>query len=375
MTNEALKIGDFSASDLFTQITAAGVSQSQAAVLVGNWLLETAGRSQRVFSFKTDFPADDPDCAFDFQRGFQHQDWVDGSSVVQAESSPSEEGFNARFHDIEQDIDNLSSEVAKALLCLAEMRRDLRAMMDEVRTAINLLNGDVFDLKGKPGTVGPFETLPGRLDLTPKFVGVTKFFDKNVNVWQTADGIVMLPGVISGGLDAASNPRVKRAGSIARFIEDEPAFRQFFSNQPVTKERIITQFGDRVLPDGGTVREAVAILPDNARFNSVEALVDGIADREAAAIRTAGADVAVITAALGVGEEVTTVGEASVSRLEAIPPDARTALAAAGIDTLEKLSQATPADLATRLRASGVTATAGEAAAWTASARTLVRVR
>jgi len=376
MTNQ-FKIGDLSAADVFSQITAAGITATQANLLIGNWILETAGRNKRVFNYNTDFPAEDTDCTFDFQRIFQHQDWQDGVHPVQAEETAGEEGFNSRFHKIEQDIDNLATEVAKAMLCMAEMRRDLRSMMDEIHSAINLLNGDVFDLKGDSGSTGPgpFQVLPGRLDLNPQFVGATKFFDKNVNVWQTGDGYMMLPSVVSGGLDPGSNPRVKRPGALARFIEEEPAFRTFFETEAITRDRIIENFGDRVLTDGGTVREAVAILPDNARFGSVETLIEGIAEREAAAIRTANEDVAVISAALGVGHDVESVEEAPVTRLGMIPNEARIALRNAGVDTVGSLSAAQPTELAERLRAGGVTTSIGEVASWTATARTLARIR
>jgi hypothetical protein len=377
MTNEALKIGGISASDLFTQITATGISQAQATILVADWLLENAGRTQRVFNYKTDFPAVEPDAAFDFERIFNHQDWVDGSSVVQAEASAGEEGFNTRFHNIERDIDNLGAEVSKGILHLAEMRRDLRVLLDEIRSEINLLNKDVFDLsRGDTGfPPRPLEPLPGRIDLGPRFVGVTKFFDKNVNVWQTTEGLIMLPGVTTSTLDPANNPRVRRASSFARFVEDEATFRPAFAGQPVTKERVLEQFGNRPIGEDLFVRDAIAILPAGARFNSVDALVDAIAEREAAALRTSGEDVAAISSALGVGQEVTNVAEAPVTRLEGIPQATRAALVSAGFDTVDKLSRATPAELATRLQAAGVRASTGEAAEWTASARTLVRIR
>jgi hypothetical protein len=377
MTNEALKIGGISASDLFTQITATGISQAQATILVADWLLENAGRTQRVFNYKTDFPAVEPDAVFEFQRIFNHQDWVDGSSVVQAEESTGEEGFNRRFHNIERDIDNLSVEVSKAVLNLAEMRSDLRVLLDEIRSEINLLNKDVFDLSRSDTGFPPWpiEPLPGRVDLGPRFVGVTKFFDKNVNVWQTTEGLIMLPGVTTSALDPANNPRIKRASSFARFVEEDATFRPAFAGQAVTKERVLEQFGNRPIGEELFVRDALAILPAGARFNSVDAMVDAIGEREAAALRTSGEDVAAISSALGVGQEVTNVAEAPVTRLEGIPQATRTALVSAGFDTVDKLARATPAELATRLQAAGVRASAGEAAGWTASARTLVRIR
>ena len=185
----------------------------------------------------------------------------------------------------------------------------------------------------------------------------------------------MLPGVTTSALDPANNPRVKRASSFARFVEEDATFRPAFTGPAVTKERVLEQFGNRPIGEELFLRDALAILPAGSRFNSVDAMVDAIAEREAAALRTSGEDVAAISSALGVGQEVTNVAEAPVTRLEGMPQAARAALVSAGFDTVDKLSRATPAELATRLQAAGVRASTAEAAEWTASARTLVRIR
>jgi hypothetical protein len=48
-----------------------------------------------------------------FERTFFHSDWVDGEDLVQAES---DNGFNVRFHQIEDDLDALGRYVNGALL-------------------------------------------------------------------------------------------------------------------------------------------------------------------------------------------------------------------------------------------------------------------
>lgn len=51
-----------------------------------------------------------------FERTCIHRDWVDGEDIVQAGSSPNDEGFNARFHKIEADLDALGGYVNRSLL-------------------------------------------------------------------------------------------------------------------------------------------------------------------------------------------------------------------------------------------------------------------
>jgi hypothetical protein len=130
-------------------LTAAGFSGDQAEILVS--ILEVVGQTRRTFDYATSFPALDPNCVATFARSFEHQDWIDGESVVQAEQTTGEEGFNLRFHRIEQDLDRLGGDVAKAFLCMAAMRTSLRYLLDEIRAEINRLNNDVYECcQGQP---------------------------------------------------------------------------------------------------------------------------------------------------------------------------------------------------------------------------------
>jgi hypothetical protein len=137
-------------TDLFKAV---GFSDAQADTLVGVFTQIVA--TQRVFDYQRQFPPTDPDCVSTFARSFQHQDWVDGESVVQAEQTSIEDGFNVRFHRIEQDLDALGANVAKAFLCLGEMRGDLRAILDEIKLELNRVNSDLFALKDGTGRPPP----------------------------------------------------------------------------------------------------------------------------------------------------------------------------------------------------------------------------
>src|SRR5437868_5178372 len=139
-----MSLGGLQPSQVFDKLQAQGVTPHDAALIVGNWILENVGMTQRSFGYQTTFPDTDPSCKAKFNRTFKHQDWIDGESVVQAGKTTAEEGFNERLHRIENDLDALASDTATALACVADLRKTMTAVLTEIKTAINLTNGDVY---------------------------------------------------------------------------------------------------------------------------------------------------------------------------------------------------------------------------------------
>lgn len=84
------------------------------------------------FNWDTDFPIDDPNCVALFARTFDHIDWIDGESIVQAESTPTEEGFNSRFNKIIADLEALGTDSTTAMACMATMRESLFRRFNEI---------------------------------------------------------------------------------------------------------------------------------------------------------------------------------------------------------------------------------------------------
>ena len=104
--------------------------------------------------------------------------------------------------------------------------------------------------------------------------------------------------------------------------------------------------------------------------------MDAVAQQNAAIIKsTGGTDAAIAGSFTDLGTNVETVSAAPVGRLEAVPADARTALAAAGIDTVGKLADTSSAELAQKLTAAGVQTSAADVAGWKGTARTLTHLR
>lgn len=108
-------------------------------------LAQNLGQSKRVFSYSATFDASKPACVPTFERSFEHVDWIDGESVVQAEENTIEEGFNARFHKIEDDLDGLAADITKCFGCVGDLRAELAVRLTELRTAINTINTDIYN--------------------------------------------------------------------------------------------------------------------------------------------------------------------------------------------------------------------------------------
>jgi hypothetical protein len=116
-----------------------------------------------AFDYRTPFPASVPANVPEFQRSFQHEDWIDGRSVVQAEANEIEEGFNSRLHKIEADLDALSTDTGRAFAALAAMRTSLSALLNEIRAEVQRLDRSPpwLEAQLRPGWTGSGGTTAG----------------------------------------------------------------------------------------------------------------------------------------------------------------------------------------------------------------------
>jgi hypothetical protein len=123
------------------------------------------------------------------------------------------------------------------------------------------------------------------------------------------------------------------------------------------------------------VRDVVRILPEGTRFPTLDAMLDDVATREAAALRTSETGDASLIGAFGLDVDVKAVSDAPIERYATIPPAARSALVTAGIRTMGELAKASPGDLAKVFQREAIAADKNDAAEWTAGARALVFTR
>jgi hypothetical protein len=125
-----------------------------------------------AFTFQEQLDEQDPECVANFDRQFEHTDWIDGESVVQAET---DDGFNVRFHKIMDDFDALAADARQGLECTAALRTSLFKVIGEAQAELARL-----------GTPAP------TLTLTPALVALS-------DPWAHATGGAETPA----GADAA----------------------------------------------------------------------------------------------------------------------------------------------------------------------------
>ncbi|SCE98629.1 hypothetical protein [Micromonospora mirobrigensis] len=363
---------------LYETFTKAGIDRSEASVLVSSWIYENVGSARRVFNYAEPFPAVEPGCAPPaFARTFAHTDWVDGEDVVQAGQTTGELGFNERFHRIEHDLDHLGTDLAKAFSCLAAMRASVRKLLDEIRAELNRLNSSVHDsgaITGGPLTIDTYPNYPlAALDFG-RYMGTTMFLDKKVSVWQTKQGTIVLPAVETVGVDAVAGTKLRGAGQISRYLNENVDPRRRFPQQ-VRIDEFVRVFGEEELADGRNVRDVLKALPADGVYENLDAMVVELGEREAAMVRTTTGAPAAVAAALGVDTALQSVAEGDVATLTAVPTRARAALAKSGVNTIGQLAELPAERVVSIMKENQVGASMGDAAEWTAYAQTLTRLR
>jgi hypothetical protein len=369
---EKLMIADLSPDTVFTTLVDRGLSKSDAAVFVGEWIIGEFGKGSRAFNYVQQFDGARPECAPKFARGFVHQDWVDGEDTVQAGETAGEEGFNKRFHAIEKDLDALGQDAATAFACLAEMRKEMKNLLTEIRNEFNRINS-LLDRRTGP-VVPPFTTLPGTIG-TGTLLGSIKFNDKPMTLWNTPQGMLMLPTAAVVNPNPLDDPRTANPGKFARFIEEQPNVRQRFP-QAVSKQDFMQAFGRERLEDGTFVHQILASIPEGAQYPNVDAMLNDLVDREAASLRTTQGIETTVMTTLGIDLATQKPADASLEKFEAIPHNVRTALIRAGIDTVGKLAEAGTPRVQEVLRGEQIRDVTNAAASdWTTRAKTLTRLR
>jgi len=79
---------------------------------------------------------------YTFVRTFQHVDWVDFESLVQAGKTPEEAGLNDRLHRIEADLDMLGDNIRRAFIAIETMRAQVSICLNEIVTILNAKEKD-----------------------------------------------------------------------------------------------------------------------------------------------------------------------------------------------------------------------------------------
>lgn len=375
--NDQIDFDGITVSQLYTALIGTGLSQVDATTLAGNWILQNVGRTRRIFNYSDPLDAVDPACVAAFERTFEHQPWADYEDPVMAGESPGDRGFNWRFDRISDDLDALRADVGRAFACVALLREEVSGLLGELRAEVNRINRDIHahhgddDGSGGGFGVGGF-TGPGVIGST--FVGSGSFNDTPVSIWQTAQGMMMLPVVNAGVVQPSTDPRIRKAGRLARFIAETPEVVEVFGGG-VSIEAFRERFGGEVTRDGTLVADLIDVFPPQGRFATLDAMVDGVADIEGTFVRTTPGSRDALSDSLGLGDTGTPFAQAAVADLSTVPFKARSAFVQAGITELGALADIDPREATEVLARNGFQTTAGQTAEWIGLAKTLRNVR
>jgi hypothetical protein len=355
--------------DVYSALTAKGVSEAEATKIVGEWILHTGGFGTRTFTYANPVsPTLGPNCTPHFVRSFVHQDWVDGVSVVQAGRTTGEEGFNDRLHRIENDLDALAADTKRLFECLGELRSAVAQAFTEVANELNFIDQQLSGKSEPPHVIGEGG---GIVKSAPQYIGTTTYFGKPVNVWQTDQGMLTVPALQV--TQPSVDPLVSNTGNFAKFAEAHPELSSLFSGGKASVESIVNRFGsDTIDASGTTVKEALGVLPPGAEYQNVAELSSGLAAANAAVLRATGrSGAAVATSFTDLGSGIQNVSNAPVARLQGVPTQTATALSAAGITTVGALAGASATQVQQALTTGGVTTSLADAASLAATAKTL----
>lgn len=133
----------------------AGLTDANIVAIMGRAVAASAGvtterdTAAAGFVFTTQIAETAPECALSYARTFVHPDFIDGVTVVQGGATPDEIGFNARFHSIEGEFDSVARNLQTASNCIAELRRELFGLTQELQAKITEIDERLTAKGGK----------------------------------------------------------------------------------------------------------------------------------------------------------------------------------------------------------------------------------
>lgn len=135
----------------------AGVAEDDVIAVLGRAIARSAGAgiasvATPPFVFQTNVPQQAPQCELHFEPTFTHPDFIDGVTVVQAGETPTEIGFNRRFHAIETDLGGVAEALRTVSNCIKELRLELFGVVQELQVKITTIDHRIDPLKDKAET-------------------------------------------------------------------------------------------------------------------------------------------------------------------------------------------------------------------------------
>jgi hypothetical protein len=371
LLQDEILIDGVSTKSVTQALTASGLESAKVVEIVGFWLLGATGVTEPApFDFATDVQATDPNCVVTYARKFEHVDWQDGESRVQAGTTAEELGFNARFHAIENELDAISSQFGRLGACVTEIRADLVGVVRELESKITDLQNSIHALSEgppQPGPAGPF--VAGNLGI----VGSAVVDDKDVFITQVGNEFRLIefagatvgrptkmgPVLPTKGVFDPATVTPAEVLVLVAEVEDlfaHPAIQELVDRPggaTVADIRAIT--GAVVLPSGVSFASVIAAMPADARFTDTASAVAGVTSHLVGILPAAvvsGLKESVLDDPAALDRTGSALLNTGINALS-LDPVVEGALRSAGVTTIGRLSRVTVTDLRGRLEAAG----------------------
>lgn len=331
-----------------------GYADFQIAGLLSSALAGVAWAQPVAFKFSTAVEPTDPSCQVTYRRTFEHDDWADGRSRVQAGTTPDEVGFNARFHALEHELDAVATQFTGLGRCVAGLREDLHGVVRELENEITSLRLAVAGVRREQSPKLP------RLEnwaTQQKVIGYQTLADGKLKILlQKGEEVMFLDSKeFTASFRQTFDPQrdvkdvAKDLGTYAEAIRKDKALARRVAFG-VTKQDLIEEMGGRLLDVSGhgiTVAELLVDVPDSATFKDVVGLTDAVTT--AAIGRTGDGNVGQVRAEVLApalqGASAATVRDAKVDGLATVTPAVSEVLHATGFTTIGSVAAVTATDL------------------------------
>lgn len=156
MSEEEQLVYGVPAHTIVDALRGAGVAEDDVIAVLGRAIARQSGPLTTTvtppFVFQTSVPQQAPQCELHFEPTFTHPDFIDGVTVVQAGETPTELGFNHRFHAIEDDLAAVADALRTVSNCMKELRLELFGVVQELQVKITAIDHRIDPLKDKAET-------------------------------------------------------------------------------------------------------------------------------------------------------------------------------------------------------------------------------